>query len=347
MTRRFENAQEVYDAYIKGGEQLVIFEGDVFNVKEFMPTHPGGSHYIEEKLGKDITEAYYDAEHSSSAKTTLMELKIGYIAKTQLKLNPEKELADNVSVSTSSTPKSNKAKFTREDIAKKIDLKKGLCYQVWSKLTKDEYVSFVEDPKHLIEPKDAILFDSWYLEMFTKTPWYAIPLFWGPVILFMIYKGLQYTTWYINVIALILGVITWTLTEYGIHKYIFHSEDSLPDNGNYLLAHFLLHGIHHAFPMDRYRLVFPILPGTIVAGFILTVAFAILPIWVVYGFFGGFLIGYACYDTFHYWIHHSNPKEGYVAEMKVYHMKHHYKEPLKGYGISNKIWDHAFGTLLV
>jgi 4-hydroxysphinganine ceramide fatty acyl 2-hydroxylase len=48
--------------------------------------------------------------------------------------------------------------------------------------------------------------------------------------------------------------------EYFLHRFLFHSEDKwLPGSkGNFpIVAHFMFHGIHHAFPMDKLRLVFP------------------------------------------------------------------------------------------
>lgn len=38
----------------KEGKKIVIFQGVVYDVEEYMPTHPGGSEYIEKELGKDI-----------------------------------------------------------------------------------------------------------------------------------------------------------------------------------------------------------------------------------------------------------------------------------------------------
>jgi hypothetical protein len=44
-------------------------------------------------------------------------------------------------------------------------------------LSWDEYITFINEPKHLVNPiRDIKIFDSWYLEMFTRTPWYFIPL---------------------------------------------------------------------------------------------------------------------------------------------------------------------------
>jgi 4-hydroxysphinganine ceramide fatty acyl 2-hydroxylase len=48
-------------------------------------------------------------------------------------------------------------------------------------MSKEQYVRYVAEPKHLINPvRNIIMFDTPYLEIFTKTPWYAIPIAWLP-----------------------------------------------------------------------------------------------------------------------------------------------------------------------
>jgi 4-hydroxysphinganine ceramide fatty acyl 2-hydroxylase len=39
-----------------------------------------------------------------------------------------------------------------------------------------------------------------------------------------------------------------------MHRFLFHVDEWLPDNRWALAAHFLLHGVHHYLPTDRYRL---------------------------------------------------------------------------------------------
>jgi len=36
----------------------------------------------------------------------------------------------------------------------------------------------------------------------------------------------------------------------------------------------------------------------------------------------------------------------YFRGLKDYHILHHYKNPKLGYGVSNKLWDYVFGTVL-
>jgi sterol desaturase/sphingolipid hydroxylase (fatty acid hydroxylase superfamily) len=61
-------------------------------------------------------------------------------------------------------------------------------------------------------------------------------------------------------------------------------------------------------------------------------------------FFVGFLIGYLFYDISHYAIHHFNMHSKFWLAIKNHHMKHHYQDPTKGFGVSTPIWDVIVGT---
>lgn len=53
---------------------MIIYEGVVYNVKEFTNTHPGGSSYLEENFGKAIDEIFLEYEHSITARGILKNL---------------------------------------------------------------------------------------------------------------------------------------------------------------------------------------------------------------------------------------------------------------------------------
>ena len=55
----------------KSNHEVVIFEGIVYDVKEYMPDHPGGGDLIGDHLGKNIEEEFEDAEHTKSARKLL------------------------------------------------------------------------------------------------------------------------------------------------------------------------------------------------------------------------------------------------------------------------------------
>jgi len=170
----------------------------------------------------------------------------------------------------------------------------------------EEYVEFINEPKHLVNPIRSLrLFDNPILEFFTMTPWFAIPLGWAPAIIY--YFSLSDLSVFTTLICLVAGIFLWTFTEYMLHRFFFHGEDYwLPDNTKIIAGHFLIHGIHHAFPMDAYRLVFPVLPGYIILfGFIIPPISLLIPEAYINSITASIIIGYVVYDMIHYFLHHS------------------------------------------
>ncbi len=134
-----------------------------------------------------------------------------------------------------------------------MDLKRGILWQVYKKLNLKDYLEFIHDPKHMIDPPEAILFETNFLEFFTKTPWYVILLLWLPVVLYNLYYGFFDIDKNIPLllISYFFGIFLWTFVEYVLHRFFFHLDEKLPDNHLMIMIHFLFHGIHHAFPMDK------------------------------------------------------------------------------------------------
>src|SRR6476660_3310748 len=68
------------------------------------------------------------------------------------------------------------------------------------------------------------MFESDFFEWFSRihpiTPFVA----WVPVVLFVLYRSVARhdLAWWGILGVLILGVLAWTLTEYVLHRYIFH-----------------------------------------------------------------------------------------------------------------------------
>lgn len=54
---------------------------------------------------------------------------------------------------------------------------------------------------------------------------------------------------WLDIACFIYGFFSWTLTEYMLHRFFFHSEDYwLPNHRKILALHWVIHGIHHTFP---------------------------------------------------------------------------------------------------
>src|SRR5919197_1114792 len=96
------------------------------------------------------------------------------------------------------------------------------------------------------------------------------------------------------------GYAFWTLSEYWIHRAIFHFET---EEGFGARLHWIIHGVHHDHPNDPLRLVMP--PSVSVplaSGFV--VAFVlIMSTPTAWAFAAGFLAGYVIYGQIHYHPH--------------------------------------------
>ena len=72
--------------------------------------------------------------------------------------------------------------------------------------------------------------------------------------------------------------------------------------------------------------------------------------WAVLGatywmpFAAGFLAGYLAYDMIHYHVHHHRPKTRVGRLLRESHMRHHFQDDERGFGVSAPYWDHVFGT---
>ena len=137
------------------------------------------------------------------------------------------------------------------------------------------------------------------------------------------------------------GYVFWTLTEYWMHRIVFHFE---PEEGIGARLHWIIHGVHHDHPNDRMRLVMP--PSVSVP---LAILFYLLFLLVLGGtiapaFGAGFLAGYLIYDMTHYHVHHHTPRTRAGRRLREAHMRHHFQDDTRGFGVSAPWWDHVFGT---
>ncbi|KAF9214240.1 fatty acid alpha-hydroxylase [Podila verticillata] len=334
----------------------VVHKSKVYDVTSFVQDHPGGEDYILDHAGQDVTKLMQDELqhlHSEGAYEMLDEFFVGSLDPSSVAQtsSPVKDTGLHKRSSTDLNEKETEAYFKPTDIAadnknKFLDLSQPLMWQLWnSTYTKAFYLEQVHIPRHLSGP--ARIFGSPYLEVFTKTPWYMIPIFWLPIIAYNVNRSVQEGLQTEQAATLFVGgMFLWTLAEYVIHRFLFHLDDYLPNSTFWQVAHFLLHGIHHYLPMDRLRLVMPPALAVALAIPINKLIHSALPYAQAYAVFSGLLLGYVLYDMTHYYLHHAKVFKIHFREMKTYHLAHHYKNFEGGYGITSKIWDKVFNTEL-
>lgn len=141
--------------------------------------------------------------------------------------------------------------------------------------------------------------------------------------------------------AAFIGYLGWTAAEYWMHRGLFHLKVVGPKTRR---LYFLIHGVHHDYPWDLSRLVFP--PG---ASILLCFVFFGLFRWVLgpvqmYPYFAGFVGGYVIYDTTHWYIHARVPRTRFGRWLRREHMIHHFKAPTSRFGVSCPWLDHVFRT---
>jgi sterol desaturase/sphingolipid hydroxylase (fatty acid hydroxylase superfamily) len=194
------------------------------------------------------------------------------------------------------------------------------------------------------------LFKSDFLEFFSHISPIAVTIIWSPVILFFFVRALLirptgHFPWYIPACFLV-GLFLWTLAEYTLHRFVFHYSAKTPFGQRIT---FLFHGIHHAQPQCKTRLVMPPVVSIPLAAlfyglfYLVTVLLLKTPYWIN-PLFSAFLTGYLIYDLSHYAQHHWPMRSGYARYIKRYHMQHHYKTPTQRFGVSSPLWDYVFGT---
>eukprot|EP01100_Stratorugosa_tubuloviscum_P010465 TRINITY_DN449_c0_g1_i1.p1 TRINITY_DN449_c0_g1~~TRINITY_DN449_c0_g1_i1.p1 ORF type:complete len:348 (-),score=128.34 TRINITY_DN449_c0_g1_i1:98-1141(-) len=303
----------------------------VYDVTSFIKKHPGGKQILIEHLGKDATKAFKSDEihsHSKAAHRMLESYKIGELCKDEDYDDFQEQLNEELEFD----------KLEEIHLQKYgIDLHKPILLQI-SKLG-NKYLDWINEPI----PHSIALFGPAWMEIFTRTKWWVVPLIWLPVIFFLVCNCAL--TFGLNLITLgwfITGLFGWITFEYFFHRCIYHWVPPPYFLTNVL--HFLLHGCHHLIPMDSDRLVAPpLLSGAIVSPGLLLLYVMPLHIWQM--FFSGFGIGYICYDLTHYFVHFVQPSSGYAKMIKRNHMKHHYKDHNLNYGVSNPLYDYIFGTI--
>lgn len=199
-------------------------------------------------------------------------------------------------------------------------------------------------------PESPKMFDNAFIDAFSRIPAIAVPIVFLPIISALVWMGAQAQVGWLTLIAqFAAGFTVWTFTEYWLHRTLFHWIPETPWGER---MHFLLHGVHHNWPEDKYRLVMPPAAslGLAVVFFGMYWAIAQLlapvlaPSWV-FAFFAGKILGYVNYDMTHYYVHHFRPKSRWMRQIRSHHLKHHSAAPDAKFGVSFLFWDRVHGTM--
>ena len=128
------------------------------------------------------------------------------------------------------------------------------------------------------------------------------------------------------------GLVSWTLTEYLLHRYVYHVWTSFLSTG---------HAFHHKAPRDLIGVpwwVSTIIIVSVYYGLSLAVPPAVLAVVMAFNW-----LGYIGYCLAHHGSHHWSFKIPWLREMKKHHLLHH-AHPEYNWGFTTSMWDVLFGT---
>ena len=213
----------------------------------------------------------------------------------------------------------------------------------------------------ILGPCNALAYEAWVygprsatppillggpLEHFTRTSPLAALAVWLPVILFCLTPAPALGA-LSSLLLLACGVVMWSLMEYCFHRFIFHHR---PSTNLGCCIHFLLHGVHHRFPLDRLRLLFPPPIGLAVLYLAYSTLSCLMPPPCACVIVAGGAAGFLFYDLVHYALHHlhappTNPLFRAFLRYQGLHKRHHI-DHVHTFGVSplGAVWDSAWGT---
>ncbi len=187
------------------------------------------------------------------------------------------------------------------------------------------------------------MFESNFFEFFSKVHW-TVPIWlYVPLVSCLVWHSiavLQVSV--LSVIGLfVLGVFLWTLAEYTLHQFVFHYH---PKSALGKRLFWILHGVHHDYPSDPLRLVMPPIISLPLAVLFYSLFTLLIGEQYAPSLMAGFTLGYLIYDISHYAIHHFNIKGSYFGWIREHHLRHHFSDPERGFGVSSPLWDMVFKT---
>lgn len=140
------------------------------------------------------------------------------------------------------------------------------------------------------------------------------------------------------VLALALGVATWSILEYGLHRFLGHDRRTMPNF--FSVEHTRHHGEGDYFA--------PTWKKGLAAVAIAGLTFALLRLLVeeslAVGYTTGFVGMYATYEVLHRRAHTHAGIGAYGRLLRRHHFHHHFANPRSNHGVTSPLWDLVFGT---
>jgi len=185
------------------------------------------------------------------------------------------------------------------------------------------------------------LFSSPAMDRLTRVHPAVPALIFGPAITLLAILGFRQLSLAGGLLAIVGGYGFWTFVEYWFHRTVFHFE---PEHGLGARVHWIIHGVHHEHPNDPKRLVLPPAFSVPLAAAFLGLFVVVLGTPLAWAVCAGFYGGYLAYDMVHFALHHRHPQNRLGKRLRELHMRHHFEDDTRAFGVSAPWWDIVFRT---
>lgn len=184
------------------------------------------------------------------------------------------------------------------------------------------------------------LFQNEQLERLTLISPRGFCLVWSVALPLIAWTGWDTVSATYGALLFALGILVWSLFEYGMHRFLFHWKSELAPV-KWLI--FAIHGHHHIAPNDPLRNLMPPLVSLPIGAAVWATCVALLGMagtWL----FQGFIVGYVSYDVVHYACHQWTMSGRIGMALKRHHMRHHHVDEEGNYAITAIFWDRILGS---
>lgn len=223
---------------------------NVYDVTDFLDSHPGGSDLVLDYAGKDIKAILEDEDshtHSEAAYEVLEDSHVGFLESgSNGTANGKATKAGDALANGNGNGAANGGEWVHprtgmsceEDLSKDtdissdykthkfLDLSRPLFPQVWfGGFSKEFYLDQVHRPRHYKGGESAPLFGN-ILEPLTKTAWWVVPTLWVPSVGYGLYLANPgFSNPLAQVGCFLGGVFLWSFIEYIMHRFLFHLDE--------------------------------------------------------------------------------------------------------------------------
>jgi len=139
------------------------------------------------------------------------------------------------------------------------------------------------------------------------------------------------------VVAALAGSLSWTVAEYGLHRFAMHA---LRGRGLASREHLSHHAdVTYFSPASK-----KILSAATSAAVAWPSVAAVADRRVATAFTAGMITTYFGYEVAHRRIHTHPPVNRYGRWARRHHLSHHFGAPMRNFGVTSGVWDWVMGT---